>query len=186
MKITYTGRKVELAPAELKKLEARFTKIGKLLDGKREAETHVILSLERHLHQAEATVNYYGHQLAGEGSSTDLFTAIHSAAEKLEKQAVKARTKWRDNKRAPHETASEAEAEAAPPEVDVETEEETASARTPHVHRVDHHKKRKPMTIEEAVLDMEKREYVVYRDASTDRLSVLLRRRDGNFDLIEA
>jgi putative sigma-54 modulation protein len=109
MKITYTGRQVELKPAELKKLEARFAKIGKLLDGKREAEAHVILSIERHLHQAEATVNYYGHQLAGEGSSTDLFMAIHSAAEKLEKQAVKARTKWRDNKRTPRKSASEAE-----------------------------------------------------------------------------
>jgi len=38
MKITYTGRQVELKPAELKKLEARFAKIGKLLDGRREVE----------------------------------------------------------------------------------------------------------------------------------------------------
>src|SRR5919205_4254029 len=99
MKITYTGRQVELAPAQLKKLEGRFSKIGKLLDGRRECEAHVILSLERHLHHAEATVNYYGHQLVGLGSSNDLFTAIHSAAGKLEKQAVKARTKWRDTQR---------------------------------------------------------------------------------------
>src|SRR6266700_5699254 len=102
MKITYTGRQVELAPAHLKKLEARFSKIGILLDGKRECEAHVILSLERHLHHAEATIRYFNHQLVGLGSSSDLFTAIHSAAEKLEKQAVKARTKWRDTKRTPH------------------------------------------------------------------------------------
>ena len=99
MKITYTGRQVELAPAQLKKLEAQFAKIGKLLDGKKEREAHVVLSLERHLHNAEATVNYYNHPLVGLGSDGDLFTAIHSAAEKLEKQAVKARTKWRDTKR---------------------------------------------------------------------------------------
>ncbi|MFY9728603.1 MAG: ribosome-associated translation inhibitor RaiA [Bryobacteraceae bacterium] len=182
MKITYTGRQVELAPAELKKLEARFAKIGKLLDGKRESEAHVILSLERHLHEAEATVNYYGHQLAGAGSSTDLFTAIHSAAEKLEKQAVKARTKWRDNKRTPHKGASEAEAEATQPEPEGETE----AAPEQRVYHVNHHKKRKPMTLEEALLEMDNREYVVYRDAETDRVSVLVRRRDGNFDLIEA
>ena len=181
MKITYTGRQVELTPAELKKLEARFAKIGKLLDGKREAEAHVILSLERHLHQAEATVNYYGHQLAGEGCDTDLFTAIHSAAEKLEKQAVKARTKWRDNKRTPRKSASEVEIEAARP---VEAEAEAAPER--RVYHVDHHKKRKPMTLDEALLEMEDREYVVYRDAETDRVSVLVRRRDGHFDLIEA
>lgn len=182
MKITYTGRQVELAPAELKKLEARFAKIGKLLDGKRECEAHVILSLERHLHEAEATVNYYGHQLAGAGSSTDLFTAIHSAAEKLEKQAVKARTKWRDNKRTPRKGASEAETEAAQTEAEVEAE----AAPEQRVYHVNHHKKRKPMTLEEALLEMDNREYVVYRDAETDRVSVLVRRRDGNLDLIEA
>jgi len=59
MKITYTGRQVELKPAQLKKLETQFSKTGKLLDGKRECETHVILSTERHLHNAEATLNYY-------------------------------------------------------------------------------------------------------------------------------
>src|SRR5690349_17032455 len=113
MKITYTGRQVELAPAQLKKLETQFSKIGKLLDGKRECEAHVILSLERHLHHAEATVNYYGHQLAGLGSNADLFTAIHSAAQKLEKQAVKARTKWRDTKRTPRKANAPVEPEPA-------------------------------------------------------------------------
>jgi putative sigma-54 modulation protein len=184
MKITYTGRQVELKPAELKKLEARFAKIGKLLDGRREVEAHVILSIERHLHQAEATVNYYGHQLAGEGSSTDLFMAIHSAAEKLEKQAVKARTKWSDNRRTPRKSASEAEIEAPAPEVEVEAEEETTPER--RVFHVGHHKKRKPMTLEEALLEMETRDYVVYLDAETDGVNVLVRRRDGHFDLIEA
>ena len=107
MKITYTGRQVELAPAQLKKLEARFAKIGKLLDGRREVETHVILSLERHLHCAEATINYYNHQMVGVGSNSDLFNAIAAAAEKLEKQAVKARTKWRDTKRTPRKAQPE-------------------------------------------------------------------------------
>jgi putative sigma-54 modulation protein len=188
MKIAYTGRQVELAPAQLRKLEARFAKIGKLLDGKRETEAHVILSLERHLHHAEATVNYFGHSLVGLGSSSDLFTAINSAAEKLEKQAVKARTKWRDTKRAPRsKAASEAEAEhpaAAAAEV---LEEEPEAEAQPQVHRVNHHQRRKPMTLEEAMLEMDKkRDYVVYRDAETDRVTVLVRRRDGDFDLVEA
>src|ERR1043166_7666513 len=104
MKITYTGRQVELAPAQLKKLEARFGKIGKLLSGKRECEAHVVLSSERHLHRAEATIRYFNNQLVGLGSSPELFEAIAAAAEKLEKQAVKARTKWLDNKRSPRPT----------------------------------------------------------------------------------
>jgi len=177
MKITYTGRQVELAPAQLKKLEARFSKIGKLLDGRRETEAHVILSLERHLHRAEATINYFGHQLAGLGSSADLFTAVQGAAGKLEKQAVKARTKWRDTKRTPHKAASEAETETPAP---VEAPPEK------RVFRVNGHQRQKPMTLDEAVLEMDqKRDYLVYRDAETDRISVLMRRKDGNFDLVE-
>ncbi len=183
MKITYTGRQVELAPAQLKKLEAQFAKIGKLLDGRRECEAHVILSLERHLHHAEVTVNYYGHPLVGLGSSADLFTAIHSAAEKLEKQAVKARTKWRDSKRTPHKTAAEAETEEAPSGEPAAEPEADSGHR---VHRVNVNG-RKPMTLEEAVLAISaNRDYLVYRDAETDRISVLVKRRDGDFDLIEA
>jgi len=185
MKITYTGRQVGLAPAQLAKLEARFVKIGKLLDGKRESEAHVVLSQERHLHQAEATVHYYHHELIGIGSATDLFSAIHAAAEKLEKQALKTVTKYRDNKRTPRKGAPEEQAavEASAPNAGPEPEAETER----RIYRVDHHKKRKPMTLDEALLEIEKRgNYVVYRDAETDRLSVLLRRRDGHFDLVEA
>lgn len=180
MKITYTGRQVELAPAQLKKLEARFVKIGKLLDGKRECEAHVILSLERHLHHAEVTVNYFNHQLVGLGSNSDLFNAIHSAAEKLEKQCVKAVTKWRDSKRTPHKSTPEVEAEPAAPK----GAENEAEGR---VYRVNHHEKRKPMTLDEAILEMGGGlDYLAYRDSQTDRISVLVRRRDGHFDLVEA
>jgi putative sigma-54 modulation protein len=184
MKITYTGRQVELKPAQLKKLESRFSKIGRLLDaGKRECEVHVVLSLERHLHKAEATINYYNHQLAGLGSSSDLFAAIDDAAGKLEKQSVKARTKFRDSKRTPHKAAPEVETEKAAP-AGQEPEVESVESR---VHRVKPHQKQKPMTLEEAMLEMDsKRDYLVYRDAETDRVKVLVRRRDGQFDLVEA
>jgi putative sigma-54 modulation protein len=179
MKITYTGRQVELVPAQLRKLEARFAKIGKLLDGREERDAHVVLSLERKTHKAEATVNYYGQQLVGLGSNADLFTAIHLASEKLEKQSLKARTKWRDAKRMPHKSAPEVETEKpSPAEADGGTERQ--------VYKVKPAQKRKPMTVEEAVLEMDKtRDYLVYRDAQTDRVSVLLRRRDGHFDLVE-
>lgn len=43
------------------------------------------------------------------------------------------------------------------------------------------------MTLEEALMEMEdQRDYLVYRDADRQCLSVLVRRRDGNFDLIES
>ncbi len=178
MKITYTGRQVGLAPAQLKKIEARFAKVGKLLDGREQKEAHVILSLERHLHQAEITVHYHNHQLVGMGSNVDLFNAIHEAIEKLEKQTIKVRAKWRDTKRTPRkESAPAAPEPPAGPEPEAERK----------IFRINHHDRRKPMTLEEALMEMEKGAgYVVYRDAESDCVAVLVRRRDGHFDLIEA
>ena len=183
MKITYTGRQVELAPAQLKKLEARFAKIGKLLSGKRECDAHVVLSLERHLHHAEATIHYFNHELVGLGSSSDLFEAIHAAAEKLEKQAVKVRTRWRDNKRSPRQQPRE---EIVPPTPAGKKKAEPEPQTDRLIYHVENHKKRKPMTLEEAMLEMDGRDYLVYRDAKTERMVMLVRRRDGHFDLVEA
>src|SRR5438094_446472 len=107
MRITYTGRKVELAPAQLRKIQAQFAKLGKLLDGKDEREAHVILSLERHLHRTEINVNYHNHPLVGIAQDADLFNSIHAAIQKLEKQAIKVRAKWRDTKRTPRNSSQE-------------------------------------------------------------------------------
>ena len=180
MRITYTGRKVELAPAQLRKIQAQFAKLGKLLDGKDEREAHVILSHERHLHRSEINVNYHNHPLVGIAEDTDLFNSIHAAIQKLEKQAIKVRAKWRDTKRTPRNSAEESEAETVAG-AGGEGEEEKK------VFRINHHQHRKPMTLDEALLEMEQgRDYLVYRDAGTDRLAVLVRRRDGHFDLVEA
>ena len=180
MRITYTGRQVELVPAQLKKIEGQVAKLGKLLDGKDEREAHVILSHERHLHRAEINVNYHSHPLVGLAENADLFTAIHSAIQKLEKQAIKVRAKWRDTKRTPRKATAEPENAGA-----VETTGEAADQK--RIFRINHLQYGKPMTLDEALLEMEKdRDYLVYRDAETDRMAVLVRRRDGNFDLVEA
>jgi putative sigma-54 modulation protein len=63
---------------------------------------------------------------------------------------------------------------------------ETDSSPESQIYKVAPARKHKPMTVEEAVLEMDKsRDYLVYRDAQTDRVSVLVRRRDGHFDLVE-
>jgi len=106
MKVTYTGRDVDLSPAQTDKLTAELDKVGKLLDnGMGEAGAHVVLSHERHLNNVEITVPYHNHELIGEGSDPDLFSAIHAAVGKLEKQALRVREKWRDSKRTPRKEA---------------------------------------------------------------------------------
>jgi putative sigma-54 modulation protein len=182
MKVTFKGNLDELLPAQRKKLDRKLAKLGKLIDGKEEREAHFVVLSERHNHRAEITVNFHDHPLVGFGSAPDLLTSLTTAIDKIEKQVQKLRTKWRDTKRGPEKslksTALE-EPEAAPEEIEVVTER--------RVFRANRRANQKPLTLEEALLEMENgRDYLVYRDADSDRLSVLLRRRDGHFDLVEA
>jgi hypothetical protein len=58
---------------------------------------------------------------------------------------------------------------------------------TGKVFRVDPKGGRKPMTVDEAKLELENDgDYVVFTDAKKDCVCVLMRRADGNFDLIQS
>jgi putative sigma-54 modulation protein len=179
MNVSYKGLKQDLAPAHQEKLDAKFAKLSKLLERRGQREAHVVVTHERHLYRAEVTVQFYDHQLVGLCSDGDVFTALSSALDKLESQAHKQVDKFRTKHRHKEDPAGALTEAAAP-------EPETADQAAPRVFRVNHKSGRKPMTLEEALLEMERgRDYLVFQDAEKQRVSVLVRRRDGHFDLIE-
>jgi len=184
MKIAYTGTPAEL-PAKLKtKLEAKLQKCVKRLERRGEKEVHVILSRQRHLHKVEITAHAYDHALAGAGSDADLAIAMSDAIEKLEKQVVKMQEKFRDGHRAKDKTAIAVPA----PRVEAKPGKAAKAAppKTPRVFPVNTRDGRKPMTLEEAMLEIGATDtYLTFRDARTDKQSVLMRRPDGHFDLLE-
>lgn len=188
MNIIYTGRQNEFPPQYREKLEAKLHKISKMIERKGEKEAHIIHRQERFLHVVEITINMFDHRIVCYGEDAELLPALNTALEKLDKQVVKLREKWRDTKRQHAPEASEAEAETASPAAPQEPAGKTGKK----IYRVDHESDgRKPMTLDEAVMEMDGTrngvpDYLVFRDAGTDRLSVLLRRRDGNLDLIES
>jgi ribosome hibernation promoting factor len=190
MKITYKGMPHSLPVKLQQKLDGKFGKLAKFLDGRGEREAHVIVAQERHLYRAEVTVQFYDHQLVGIGSDSDLFTALWAALEKLDGQAVKQRGKWREMHRRKEAGGKLPEAPVgAIPATPARQGRGDPSAK--RVFRVNGQGRRKPMTLDEALLEMDKnRDYLVYRDADRDAqregLSVLVRRPDGHFDLIES
>lgn len=184
MNVTYTGKHGELPPAQQRKLDARFSKLAKLIERKgADKGAHVAVTTERHLTKAEITVNFYDHSLVGVGSGPDFFSAMSAALERTEKQALKIREKWRDTKRG----AKDKSADAAPVEPAVEAAVEGEAEETEiRVTRINHHERRKPMTLEEAMIAIGNRDYMVYRDTDKDSVAVLIRRKDGSFDLVES
>jgi putative sigma-54 modulation protein len=184
MNVSYRGIKKELSPKLQEKLDAKFAKISKLVEKRGEKEAHVVVTSQNHLHKAEITMQFYGHPLVGIASDADLFTALSGALDKLDKQAVKNCAKFREKGRraASGKTSGNGEGEL----VGVVATSEGGKV-APKVFRVNHIDQQKPMTLEEALLEMGKDDdYVVYRDAEKECVAVLVRRRDGHFDLIES
>jgi putative sigma-54 modulation protein len=202
MKITFTGKQDKLNPSEERKLAMAFAKLSKILERRGEKGAQVILSAERHLKVAEVRVNFYDHTLVAFGSGSSQFMAMMDAVEKVEKQALKNRGKWRDTKRATPSRAAKSgaevvEAPSAPePSAGGKAARKAAkhaakeAAKSPKPARVVKAGTRghgKPMTAEEAMMAFDDgQDYIVYRDTDSDKLSVLIRRRDGRVDLVEA
>jgi putative sigma-54 modulation protein len=207
MNIHYTSRQVELPEPLLKKLDAKFQKIQKILGGRHEPEAHVILSQERRLHVAEVTLHANRNTTVVECSGSDPLTAVQAAADKLEKQIIRNKEKWREKKRR-DKSGREMEAEAGALATGASVSAGPAprrngnplrrrsplsassslapSGRLPRIIR-SAAPSAKPLTLEEAVLELEQEDLdcVVYQDAEKGRLSVLFRRRDGDLELIE-
>jgi putative sigma-54 modulation protein len=193
MKVTYSGKTNEFTPQLEKKVEAKLAKLGKMIEHKGEKIAHVWHRQEKRLHKVDIKTEFYDHALIGYGSDTDLGTAVTQAMEKLDKQIVKLRNKWRDTQRDPRGAraqkengATEPKQAAAPAAGKPAKADVPKRAAQPRIFRVSFDESLKPMTAEEAMLVMDgKTPYFVYRDQDRSCLSVLFRRKDGHFDLIE-
>jgi putative sigma-54 modulation protein len=194
MKIIYSGKTKEFTPELEEKVAAKLTKLSKFVEQRGEREVHLTHQTERHLHKIKLTMNFYDHGLVGEGADADLPAAVNHAIEKIEKQLVELRQRWRDTHRDARGVRSSKEewdnTPAGPAEPETNSPGKAplnGNGRKAKVFRVNYAEDRKPMTLEEAMLELERDgDYVVYRDSSRDCLSVLVRRPDGNFDLIES
>jgi putative sigma-54 modulation protein len=193
MKLTFSGKTKEFTPEVEEKLGKKLAKLSKFLETRGEREAHISHRSERHLHKVQVSVNFYDHVLVGEGADTDLDVALCDAVEKIEKQIVNLRKRWRDTHRDPAAVRSSKEQWESNGAVKVAREPDPSakknnSSEKPRIFRVNYQQGRKPMTVEEAMLEAleDREEYVVFRNVDRDCVSVLVRRSDGNFDLIES
>jgi len=86
MRSRNTGRKVEFGSSPTGRSWPCIAKTGKLLDGRRACEAQAWCSPWSGHAPTPRRRDYYGHQLVGTGASADLFTSIHSAAERNSKR----------------------------------------------------------------------------------------------------
>lgn len=177
MKFEYTGRHVEVSPAIRRHVEDHFKKLDHIFNGDTTLRTHVIIDVEKNRQIGEIIVYWRDHTLTAKDINNDMYMALTRAMAKIEKQAVKLKKKIIDRKQGAKSTALVA------PEPDGHIEATPRPARIIPARRY----AVKPMTAEEASLRLsdEQNQFLVFRDADTQRLGVIYKRKDGNYGLIE-
>ncbi len=176
MKFEYTGRHVVVTPAIRTHVEEHFQKLEHIFDDTT-ATVHVIIDVEKNRQMGEILVHWREHTLTASDTNADMYHALTRAIDKIEKQALKLKKKIVDRKRSSKSMA------ALAPAPDGQVEASPVPSRIIQARRY----AVKPMTAEEAALRLseDSNQFLVFRDADTERIGVLYKRSDGNYGLIE-
>jgi len=181
MNVEILSRGAEINAPLKKYVEKKVERLGRLFDEIQ--SVRVVFTKERFSHRAEVNVTDRHGTTKGKETTEDFRSAFDLVLDKLEARGRKSKALIKEEKRRHGPTRAKKNSEW---EVNVIDRLSLAGEDTPRVV-----KKTtlpiKPMSIEDAAinLDRSKNEFIVFRDESTDRVSVLYRRKDNNFGLIE-
>ncbi|HVE91139.1 MAG TPA: ribosome-associated translation inhibitor RaiA [Actinomycetota bacterium] len=127
-------------------------------------------------HRVEVTVKTPGETLRAHGSGADFFTAIDQASDRLEAQVRKHKERLKDRSHRGGPAAPEPPSGGPAP----------TDGEAPPIVRMGS-PAAKPMTPEEAVLELETQEmqFLLFMNAETMQPGVLYRRSDGAYGLME-
>jgi putative sigma-54 modulation protein len=198
--IQVTGRHVSVTDAMKEYCRRRLACLH--LDYPKIIEVQVILDVEKYRHTAEVILHCSNHiTLEASAESDDMYASIDQVVDKIARQMRKYKTRlmrhhrprrhgirhleekvlrweWADE----GEEVPQADLSPAPAEEETVVPDQSGP-------QVIHSEKYpvKPMFIDEAVLQMEmsSKQFLVFLNAKTEKVSVMYRRKSGDFGLIE-
>jgi putative sigma-54 modulation protein len=177
MNLQVKGRNVEVSDQIRQYAEDKLAKLDRLVRDPTRVELELAVEKNPSIadnHVAEATVWTKGPVLRAREASGDMKASIDQLVDKLERQVKRYRDKRRPRK---HDRPEGAAPEPAPLDV---SEEGTAIVKTKQFAIT-------PMAPDEAVLQLELvgHDFFVFRNAESDAINVVYRRRDGDYGLID-
>lgn len=177
MKLTITGKNIKITKGIKDGLEKKFAKFDKYFN--RDDVTGRILVRTYPVGQKiEVTIFTPNMVFRAEAIDADLYNAMDIAAEKLEGQMRKLKTRMEKKKSKP--SLAEAIAlEKIKKEKKAHEKDEVVRTKSFYLE---------PMTIEEAITRMEAIDHTffIYLDSDDERISVVYRRLDGGYGVLEA
>jgi len=91
MQLIVTGHHLEVTEALKAHIDAKFEKLARHFDNV--ADVHIILSVEKLIQKAEATLQVSGANFFAEDHQEDMYAAIDEMVDKLDRQITKHKEK---------------------------------------------------------------------------------------------
>lgn len=177
MKYNIVGRNMEVTEGLRSYVEKKFSKLSYYFT--EDTELHVTLSKVKEQEKVEITIPMKGTTVHAEESSADMYLSIDLLEEVVERQLRRNRKKIIDRHQS---TPAFSELFMNDDKLD-EYDEEEGSIRIVKSKKF----AMKPMDPEEACFQMEMsgHTFYVFYNSETDKVSVVYKRKDGNYGLIE-
>ncbi len=187
MDVSVSSRNIELTEALREVTTDKIGRLDRFLDGMDRAEVHFFEERNPRIADkdvCEVTMDGHGHHVRAKVAAGDPFAAVDAAVNKLEQQLHKLKTKLvgRSHRRHAQPALPGGEAVVFPPE-EADDDVNAEGFRIVKSKRFT----MKPMTPEEAVLQMELlgHSFYFFSNAESGRAAVVYHRRAGDVGLIE-
>ena len=176
MKVDFTGRGMEITDRVRDFTVNKLERLKKHLDDIQ--DVHVVLSVEKYRNKAE--INFLSHKRGFHGAeeTSEMIQSIDVVIDKLETQVRKFKEKMTTKKRNTTDSIRINVLTKPEPAVQERRDIQVIQTDTTAI---------KPMSLEEAVDELTKfnQEFIIYRNAMSNRVNLVYQRRDGNIGFIE-
>lgn len=175
MKLNIRGNKVEITDAMKKHIESKLAKLDKYFENPDEIKANVVVRIRDLQQIVEVTVPTSKYTLRAEETHEDFYAAIDLMVDKLERQIRKNKTRLNDKYR-------NIDINEFNFNYDLNKDEEETVSKIVKRKNIS----MKPMDEEEAMLQIEllNHDFFVFKNVDEECVSVLYKRKDDNFGII--
>ena len=177
MRVSVIAKNTTATPALKDMVEKKLSKIKKYFNP--DVEVKATLSVQKNKQKVEVTIPFNGVILRAEESTEDMYKSIDLVINKLERQIRKQRTKLLKK-------SNESLRFTQIDEFAFENEEDALEDENGKIVKTKKFSI-KPMSPEEACIQMDLlgHNFYVFRNAATDEVNVVYKRKDGDYGLLE-
>jgi putative sigma-54 modulation protein len=177
MQVTTTFRHLEPSDALKSYADEKLERVKKYIDEPIVAQ--VFMTVEKIRHSAEVTLTAKGITIKASEETNDMYSAVDAVVDKIERQLRRYKERIKAHKPTSESRDRQVRKSIVAAE-SIEQQQEPVVIRSKTFPI-------KPMSVDEAVMQMDllHKDFLVFTDSVTDNISVIYRRKDGNYGLIE-